>query len=76
MDDGGFYLNESRAMLQYLANKYGKDDSLYPKDPEARARVDMKLLFDMGTLYAKFGEAYVSLQIIIYFANYNFFAKY
>jgi len=59
MDDSGFYLNESRAMLQYLVNKYGGDDSsLYPKDPKARAQVDMKLLFDMGTLYAKFGEAY------------------
>jgi len=58
MDDGGFYLNESRAMLQYLANKYGKDDTLYPKEPKARAQVDMKLYFDMGTLYHKFGEAY------------------
>lgn len=58
LDDGGFYINESRAALQYLANKYGKDDKLYPKDPKARAQVDMKLNFDMGTLYTKFAEAY------------------
>jgi len=58
LDDGGFCLNESRAMLQYLANKYGKDDKLYPKDPVARAKVDMKLFFDMGTLYSRFADAY------------------
>jgi len=58
MDDGGFCLNESRAMLQYLANKYGKDDKLYPKDPVKRAKVDMKLFFDMGTLYSRFADAY------------------
>jgi len=58
MDDGGFYLNESRAMLQYLANKYGKGSKLYPTDPQERAKVDMKLMFDMGTLYMRFGDAY------------------
>jgi len=58
LDDNGFYMNESRAMLQYLVNKYGKDDKLYPKEPQARAKVDMKLNFDMGTLYYKFGDAY------------------
>jgi len=57
MDDNGFYLNESRAMLQYLANKV-EHPSLYPKDPKARAQVDMKLYFDMGTLYHRFGDAY------------------
>jgi glutathione S-transferase len=64
LDDGGFYINESRAMLSYLANKYGKDlPKLYPSDPKGRAKVDMKLAFDMGTLYSKFGDAYVSLYI-------------
>jgi len=61
MDDNGFYMNESRAMLQYLANKYSKDDSLYPKDPKQRAIVDMRLMFDQGTLYHRFGECAVSL---------------
>jgi glutathione S-transferase len=58
MDDGGFYLTESRAMLQYLANAYGKNDSLYPKDAKKRALVDQRLLFDMGTLYLRFGDLY------------------
>ena len=62
MDDNGFYMNESRAMLQYLANKYSKDDSLYPKDPKQRAIVDMRLMFDQGTFYHRFMQAYVSLN--------------
>jgi len=54
--DGDFIMNESRAVAAYLVNKYGKDDSLYPKDPEVRARVDQKLYFDMGVFYKAFGD--------------------
>lgn len=57
MDDG-LVFTESRAILSYLANKYGKTDSLYPKDAEKRARVDQKLYFDMGTLYQRFADYY------------------
>ena len=31
--DGDFVGNESRAVAAYLASKYGKDESLYPKSP-------------------------------------------
>ena len=51
MKDGEFVMNESRAIAAYLVNKYGKDDALYPKDPEVRARVDQRLYFDMGVFY-------------------------
>ena len=55
----------SRAISAYLANQYGKDDSLYPKDPKTRALVDRLLYFDMGTLYHRFGEWAVSVYLKI-----------
>jgi len=56
MVDGEFVMNESRAIAAYLVNKYGKDDKMYPKDAEVRARVDQRLYFDMGVFYKAFGE--------------------
>ena len=56
--DGKFILVESRAILTYLVEKHGKDDSLYPKDPQARAYVNQRLYFDMGTLYQSFADFY------------------
>lgn len=54
--DKGFAIWESRAILGYLVEKYGKDDSLYPKDPQRRAVVNQRLYFDMGTLYKSFTD--------------------
>ncbi|XP_055679034.1 glutathione S-transferase 1-like [Lutzomyia longipalpis] len=54
--DNGFAMWESRAILAYLVEKYGKDDSLYPKDPQKRYFVNQKLYFDMGTLYQRFAD--------------------
>lgn len=56
--DNGFALWESRAILVYLVEKYGKDDSLYPKDPQKQALVNQRLYFDMGTLFAAFTAYY------------------
>ncbi len=50
----------SRAIVTYLADKYGKNDSLYPKDPQKRALVLQRLFFDATTLYQRFADAYVS----------------
>lgn len=56
--DGDLVLWESRPIIAYLVNKYGKDDHLYPNDPVKRALVDQRLYFDMGTLYQRFLEYY------------------
>ena len=42
LDDDGFVLSESNAILRYLANRESRDD-LYPTGPRERARVDMML---------------------------------
>lgn len=66
IDDDGFYLNESRAICSYLVNKYGKDDTLYPKDAKARALVDQRLYFDMGVFYHRFGQVYVMFLRLLF----------
>ncbi len=42
LDDDGFVLSESNAILRYLATREARDD-LYPADRWQRARVDMML---------------------------------
>uniref|UniRef100_A0A1I8NQE5 Glutathione S-transferase 1-1 n=1 Tax=Stomoxys calcitrans TaxID=35570 RepID=A0A1I8NQE5_STOCA len=57
--DGDFALWESRPIMIYLVEKYGKkDDSLYPCCPKKRAIINQRLYFDMGTLYKSFAEYY------------------
>ncbi|ERL87216.1 hypothetical protein D910_04615 [Dendroctonus ponderosae] len=51
IDDNGFQLSESNAILQYLADKYPKDQTLYPKDVKERALVNHRLCFDLSTYY-------------------------
>nr|XP_023027125.1 glutathione S-transferase 1 [Leptinotarsa decemlineata]7RKA_A Chain A, glutathione S-transferase u1 [Leptinotarsa decemlineata]7RKA_B Chain B, glutathione S-transferase u1 [Leptinotarsa decemlineata] len=56
LDDNGFLLGESNAILQYLAERYGKDDTIYPKDPMARAVVNHRLCFNLSTYYRYISE--------------------
>lgn len=52
LDDDGFYLGESIAIVQYLFDKYGPQDSpFYPKDPKQRATVNHRMLFNSGLYY-------------------------
>ncbi|XP_076065187.1 glutathione S-transferase 1-like [Oratosquilla oratoria] len=58
LSDQGYVLWESRAIMQYLCNKYATEETqhLYPTDPEQRGRVDRMLFFDMGTFYQAIKE--------------------
>ncbi|XP_054290231.1 uncharacterized protein LOC129005387 [Macrosteles quadrilineatus] len=51
IDDDGFILWESKAIMTYLASKYAKDDSLYPKDLQKRAIVDQRLHYSNDVYY-------------------------
>ena len=44
----------------YMADKYGKNDSLYPKDIRSRALVNQRLHFETGVLFARLGSINVS----------------
>lgn len=57
----GVSLWESRGIATFLIEKYGKDDSLYPKDPLKRAIVNQRLYFDLGTLYQRLMDRYYPL---------------
>lgn len=54
-------LSFSRAILSYLVAAYGKSDELYPTDIRIRALVDQRLQFDLGTLYQRLTDYYVSI---------------
>lgn len=45
IDDNGFLLNESEAIIRYLINTRSTKEKYYPKDPEQRALIDRYLPF-------------------------------
>ncbi|XP_049800059.1 glutathione S-transferase D6-like [Schistocerca nitens] len=49
------------AIAMYLTSKYGKDDSLYPREPQKRALVDQKLFFDFD-IYGAVENIWVSVM--------------
>ena len=52
VEDDGFVLWESHAIMPYLVDKYGKeDDPLYPKDLRKRATINQRLHFNNGVLF-------------------------
>ena len=48
--DGDLTLNESHAIVAYLANRYSSDNEIYPTDPSIRAKVDQMMYFDTNLL--------------------------
>jgi len=55
VDEDGFALYESRAIMAYLVSKYAPNSGLYPVDLKKRALVDQALQFDGTTLYPCMG---------------------
>ncbi|XP_005190027.2 glutathione S-transferase 1 [Musca domestica] len=51
LEEDGHFIWDSHAIMAYLVSKYGKDDSLYPKDLLKRAVVDQRMYFEAGVLF-------------------------
>lgn len=43
LNDNGYFLGESRAIMMYLANQYAPTHALYPSDAKKRGQVDRAL---------------------------------
>ncbi|UXI15364.1 cilia- and flagella-associated protein 20 [Sarcoptes scabiei] len=56
INDNGFILWESRAIMSYLANRYAPNNPIYPKNPKRRGVVDRLMQFDLNVLYRSFGD--------------------
>ncbi|KAJ0177867.1 hypothetical protein K1T71_006740 [Dendrolimus kikuchii] len=61
IDDNGFILWESRAIMTYLISAYGKNDDLYPKNARIRALVDQRLQFDLATFFTRWHALYMPM---------------
>lgn len=47
--------------MQYLVDKYAKDDALYPKDIKERATIHARLYIDAAILWPRVHRNFVSL---------------
>ncbi|CAG9133538.1 hypothetical protein JYU34_004460 [Plutella xylostella] len=52
LDDDGFFLSESNAIMQYLCDKYKRDSPLYPTEAKARAIINQRMCFNLASYYA------------------------
>lgn len=62
--DGDFVLNESRAIMVYIAQKWGKNSALFPEDIQVQARINQRLYFDATVFWKSFGDIFVSTTTI------------
>lgn len=53
LDDQGFVIWDSQAICAYLVDKYAKDDKLYPKDLQLRAKCNQRLFFNAASLFVR-----------------------
>lgn len=59
VEDDGFVLCESRAILGYLVNRFRPESSFYPADARKRALIDQRLYYDT-LVFERNGQAIVS----------------
>ncbi|KYN08359.1 Glutathione S-transferase 1-1 [Cyphomyrmex costatus] len=57
--DDDLKISESRAIMGYLVDQYGQDDTLYPRNIKARALVNQRLYFDLDSLFASILAYYI-----------------
>ncbi|KAK4877107.1 hypothetical protein RN001_009613 [Aquatica leii] len=51
LNDNGQIVSDSHAISAYLIEKYGKNDSLYPKDLHQRAIVNQRMFYDASVIF-------------------------
>nr|APH81354.1 GST delta epsilon 1 [Tigriopus kingsejongensis] len=56
--EGDFVLNESRAILVYLAQKFGDSGQLFPEDLKGQAKVNQMLYFDATFFWRSVGDVF------------------
>nr|QFN66798.1 glutathione S-transferase [Propylea japonica]QKI86659.1 carboxylesterase [Propylea japonica] len=61
--DNDVVIWDSHEIVSYLVEKYGEEDSLYPKESTQRALVDQKLNFDSDTLFPMINAIISSIVI-------------
>nr|UUV68087.1 glutathione S-transferase [Dendroctonus rhizophagus] len=61
LDDDGFMLWESHAIVKYLVDKFGKTDELYPKALQERAKVDQMLFYNASVLFPMLRDVVVPI---------------
>lgn len=76
LDDDGFLLGESVAIMQYLCDKYAPENPIYPKDPKQRALVNHRLCFNMAFYYSSIGQYAVTNKKTNNFHEMDFFFKF
>lgn len=74
LTDGDFVLTEGRAILAYLVNKYSPGSSLYPTDPEKRARIDQRLFYDSTVVFESAAQIIVRERVEKIRKRINFFS--
>jgi glutathione S-transferase len=52
IDDDGFLLSEHVTIMQYICDKFAPNSPLYPKDPQQRAIVNHRLVFNTTFFYS------------------------